>query len=110
MFFSGQAANDYKLAGNSIATPHALVALAHMTTALCLEAHYSSSHCSGLAFRIHQFNAVFVPRGEGWLMCHRSQVPEVLAGIIRAAKVPPCLAWPLFVKVELLQENAVYTA
>ena len=77
---SADTAVEMQLLGNAISTPHAIATLAQGLRCLGVSASPSIAQAVRLAVegRIHADNSVFLPMGDGWLLCHEQQLPGVL--------------------------------
>ena len=70
----------HRILGNCISVPHAILGLVRACQALKLP---ELPECSqvlrvALGLRIHNLNSVLVPFQEGWVLCHKQDVPRVL--------------------------------
>ena len=112
LLFVREASVNYKLVGNSISTPHAMLALTHGLRALN---RYSQQPPTAVAeclkIRACSSNAVFVPCARGWMLCQQAQVNQVLSGLLRHSLVARLLDldWQPFVTARLSRPNEEVT-
>ena len=82
----------YRLLGNAISVPRAVISLVCACKALQVPGTPSPQDAVAVALRhrMRKSNAVFVPAGANWVLCHRQQLSDVFAGVASwAAPGPP---------------------
>ena len=81
--FGDDMRTDYRLLGNAISVPHALIPLVYACKALKVKGTPDPQEAvaAALHHRLRSTNAVFVPAGSNWVLCHRQQLSSVFAGV-----------------------------
>ena len=89
--FCADPRTDYRLLGNAISVPHALVPMVYACKALQVPSTPSPQDAvaAALQVRLRKSNAVFVPAGANWVLCHRQQLSEVFADVTDWASPRP---------------------
>ena len=97
-----------RLLGNCISVPHATITLLkglHMM-GLSTELTVSEVIEACLELRIRNDNAIFLPKGSEWVMCHVDQAPQVLCMIDAACLCPRPPALSALLQPLTLQTDA----
>ena len=86
--FSSDTRTDYRLLGNAISVPHAVVSLVYACKALQVPGTPSPQEAVACALhsRLRKSNSVFVPAGPNWVLCHRQQLSDVFASVVHWAE------------------------
>ena len=80
VFLHADARTQMRMLGNSIAVPHAIVPLVRACEMLgkAPTPEPAEAVAWSLRARLHAQNSVLLPFGQDWVLCHRSQIDQVL--------------------------------
>ena len=74
---------SHRILGNCISVPHAILGLHRACQALGIDNLPGSGRVLQLALglRLHNLNSVFIPLQEGWILCHKRDVPVIVENL-----------------------------